>query len=195
MKTLWEGLFKRNPVFVLLFGLVPAVAITTTAINGWFLGVITSVIFLLTTVINYFVIPRLWESLRPVVKIAIVILFTVVIYTIVLEINPQVVASLGIFLPLIAVNAMVLQDPDENKTFGLHLLEALGQSLGFILAMVVLGIIREFLGYGAVFGYQITNASLAPLSLATSVPGGMIIVGLALAIVNKVRDRGGELHD
>lgn len=195
MKTLWEGLFKKNPVFVLLFGLVPAVAVTTTALNGWLLGLLTSVVFLVTTAISYWLLPLLPKNAQAVVKIAIVIFVTVVLCNIVLGMNPQVVAQLGVFLPLIAVNAMVLQEPNRDKTFVSHLYGAVSQGLGFILALTLIGIIREFLGYGAFFGNQILNTPLAPLSLASSVPGGMIIVGLILALVNKVTERGGELHD
>ncbi len=92
---------------------------------------------------------------------------------------------------------MLLETPAEKFGFGQAVLQAIGQSLGFILALVVIGAIREFLGFGGIFGRSLVSAALPPLALADSVPGGMIVVGLLLALANKFMGGrgGGELHD
>lgn len=195
MRNLWEGLFKKNPVFVLVLGLVPAVAITSTAMNGWVLGLITAAIFVVGTVVNYALAPYVPGNARWAMQVVSLIVLIVVVYSALLALNPQLVARLGIFLPLIVVNSMVLQPCDREKPFSQAVLTAVGQGMGFILALVLIGAIREFLGFGAVFGRQLIEASLPPMALASSVPGGMIVVGLLMAVVNKLTGQGGELHD
>lgn len=195
MKTLWEGIFKKNPVFVLLLGLVPAVAVTSTAQNGWTLGLITAIVLVLSSIINFLLLPVVPQNVRAVLQMAILIVLVVISHSLLLELNPQVVAQLGIFLPLIAVSSLSFQAGDQSKSFGTTVVNALGQGLGFLLALVVIGVIREFLGFGTIFGAQVVASSLPPMSLASSVPGGLIIIGLLLALANKLTGQGGELHD
>lgn len=195
MKTLWEGIFKKNPVFVLLLGLVPAVAITSTAQNGWVLGLVTAIVLVLGSIINFFLAPVVPQNVRTIVQMAVSIILVVLSHSVLVKVNPQVVAQLGIFLPLIVVNTLFVYRWEEQEDLTTVVLNAFGQGLGFILALVVIGVVREFLGMGTIFGSQVLTGSLPPMSLASSVPGGLIIVGLLLALVNKLTGRGGELHD
>lgn len=195
MKNLWEGLFKKNPVFILLLGLVPAVAITSTANNGLVLGLVTAGVLFVASIINYALTPVVPVNARSVIKAAVLIVLTVIAHGMLLNLNPQIVADLGIFLPLIVVNSLMFQSFAEERDFGSVVQKAIGQGLGFILALVFIGVLREFLGFGTIFGSQIINTSLPPLALASSVPGGLIIVGLLLALVNKITGQGGELHE
>lgn len=195
METLWEGLFKKNPVFVLLLGLVPAVAVTSTAYNGWVLGLITAIVLVLSTMLNYLLQPLVPQNARIVLRMAILIVLLVVSYGLLSSWNPQIVAQLGIFLPLLVVDSLVLQTFDQERSFGATALYSLGQGLGFLIALVLIGVIREFLGFGTIFGAEIVQGSLPPMALASSVPGGLIILGLLLALVNKFTGQGGELHD
>ena len=195
MKSLWEGLFKRNPVFVLLLGLVPAVAVTSTAYNGWVLGLVTATVLVVSSMLNYLLTPMVPQNARVVLRMAILIVLVVFSHSVLLTRNPQIVAQLGIFLPLIVANSLVLQTCEQEKSLGTVTLRALGQGLGFLLALVLIGVIREFLGFGTILGTQVVRGSLPPLALASSVPGGLIILGLLLALVNKFTGQGGELHD
>jgi electron transport complex protein RnfE len=195
MKSLWEGLFKRNPVFVLLLGLVPAVAVTSTAYNGWVLGLVTAIVLVVSSMLNYLLTPMVPQNARVVLRMAILIVLVVFSHSVLLTRNPQIVAQLGIFLPLIVANSLVLQTCEQEKSLGTVTLRALGQGLGFLLALVLIGVIREFLGFGTILGTQVVRGSLPPLALASSVPGGLIILGLLLALVNKFTGQGGELHD
>ncbi len=195
MKSLWEGLFKRNPVFVLLLGLVPAVAVTSTAYNGWVLGLVTAIVLVVSSMLNYLLTSMVPQNARVVLRMAILIVLVVFSHSVLLTRNPQIVAQLGIFLPLIVANSLVLQTCEQEKSLGTVTLRALGQGLGFLLALVLIGVIREFLGFGTILGTQVVRGSLPPLALASSVPGGLIILGLLLALVNKFTGQGGELHD
>lgn len=195
MKILWEGLFRKNPVLVLMLGLVPAIAVASTAERGMTLGIATAAVFVVAVIADYVLLPRFPKNTRPVVKFAILILLTVFVHSLLLDWKPHLVADLGIFLPLIVVNRMLLQGPAEDQCLGEVMLHAIGQSLGFIMALLVIGALREFLSLGTIFGNSLISASLPPLALAGSVPGGMIIVGLLLALTNKITGQGGELHD
>lgn len=194
MKHLWEGLFTKNPVLVLALGLVPAVAITNTAANGLSLGLITLVIWLLATVINHVLAPFVPQNATLAVRVLVLTVLVAVVYGLMLGWYPSVVASLGIFLPLIAVSDLLLQQETE-KSLGKAIAHTIGQGLGFTLVLFIIGIVREFLGQGSILGNQVLTGQLAPMSLANSVPGGLIIVGLLLALFNKITKQGGELHD
>lgn len=195
MKHLWEGLYTKNPVLVLALGLVPAVAITTTAANGLTLGLITIVIWLVATMFNHVLEPFVPQNARLAGRVLLLTVLVAVAYGLMLGWYPSVVASLGIFLPLIAVSDLLLQPQEIEEDLSKAIMHTLGQSLGFTLVLVIVGIVREFLGQGAIFGNQVLTGQLAPMSLANSVPGGLIIVGLLLAFFNKVTKQGGELHD
>lgn len=195
MKVLWDGLLIKNPVFVLLLGLVPAVAVASTAERGWLIGLATAVIFLVITVLDSLFLKAVPGYVRPIVKFGVLVVLTVFLHSLLLGWNPQFVAQLGIFLPLIVANRMLFGEVSSEQSSGQVIMEAVGQSLGLILALVVIGAIREVLGFGTIFGTQLFGSSLPPLATARTVPGGMIIVGLLLALTNKLTVGEGELHD
>lgn len=195
MKIFWEGLFKKNPVLVLAMGLVPAVAITTTALNGLVQGISIAVVLLVSTMINFVLIPLIPENSRLALRALILIALTVALYGLMLHTRPGLVAGLGIFFPFMVADAFRLQSSDDEGSFGQLILGALGQGLGFIWALVAIGVIREFLGFGAIFGHELVAAVLRPMSLAKGVPGGLIIMGLLLALTRVINKQGGEIHD
>ncbi len=192
MSIFWEGVFKKNPVLVLAMGLVPAVAITTTGLDGLVLGISITFVLLASCVINFVVIPLMPSSSRLALRALILIILVVALYGFILHTRPGLVAGLGIFFPFMVADAFRLQSSEDTRPFGRIVLEALGQGLGFIWALVLIGVIREFLGFGSIFGKEMVSGVLRPMSLAKGVPGGMIIVGLLLALTNVVTKQGGE---
>jgi electron transport complex protein RnfE len=116
-------------------------------------------------------------------------------YQVLLRLDPQAVASLGIFLPLIVVNGFVLHSLERNSSVSEAASDAVGKGAGFLIALVLVGAIRELLAYGTIFGATIFEYQLPPFALAASVPGGMVILGLLLALYNAVTGQGGELSD
>lgn len=195
MKQFGDGLFAKNPVLVLALGLVPAVAVTTTAMNGLALGILAAVVMLVAAAVNWALIPYVPENAKLAVRVLVLIVLVTFAYGVLVQRNPVLAAGLGIFLPLLAFDELLLRAGDGEKSLPAALLGACGQGLGFALVLVLLGVVREFLGMGTVFGKQIVSGALAPFSLAGTVPGGMVILGLLLAFVNLVSKRGGELHD
>ncbi|HHY09441.1 MAG TPA: hypothetical protein GX528_02615 [Firmicutes bacterium] len=195
MKKLWENIFCKNPVFVLFLGLVPAVAVASTAAQGFMIGLVTAVILVAAGLLDSLFALVLAENIRPIGRIAVLIVLTVATHSLLLQIEPGLVAELGIFLPLLVVNSLVIYSLGQDLPPGAAILDAVGKSLGFIGALIVIGLVREFLGAGTLFGVTVLKTVLPPLSLANSVPGGLIIVGFLLALANKLTGRGGEQHD
>jgi electron transport complex protein RnfE len=195
MKIFWEGVFRKNPVLVLAIGLVPAVAITTTALNGFILGISIAFVLLVSSIANVFLVPLIPANVRLALRALVLITLVVALYGFILHTRPGLVAGLGIFFPFMVADAFRLQKSDQQPAFIEIVLEALGQGLGFIWSLTLIGVVREFLGFGAVFGQEIVTTVLRPLSLASGVPGGLIIVGLLLALTNAITKQGGELHD
>lgn len=195
MKTIIDGLFKENPVFKLALGLAPAVAVTTLAYNGLVLGITTAVILLIAAVISALLAKVIPSTARPVLHIGILAILTMGAHEILLGYDPQIVANLGIFLPLIVVNGFVLHSLAKSDDVVQAALDAVGKGLGFLAALLLIGVVREFLAYGTVFGAVVLDLQLPLFALAASVPGGMVILGLLVALYNSVTGQGGELND
>ncbi|HHT69561.1 MAG TPA: hypothetical protein GXZ85_09950 [Firmicutes bacterium] len=195
MKVFWESVFKKNPVLVLAMGLVPAVAITTTAHNGWVLGISITAVLLASSIINYVLVPLVPSTSRVALRVLVLIVLVVALYGLMVHKRPGLVAGLGVFFPFMVADAFRLQSSENQPTFGQVVLEALGQGVGFIWALVLIGLVREFLAFGSLFGKEVLTGVLRPLSLASGVPGGLIIVGLLLALTRVINKQGGELHD
>ena len=152
-------------------------------------------ILVIAAFINWLLVPHVPDNARTAVKLLVLIVLVVAAYSVLLGQNPAIVSSLGIFLPLIAFSDLLLHQGEGTDGLTQVVLGACGRGLGFTAVLLVLGIIREFLGSGSIFGQQIVEGALPPLALAASVPGGMVVLGLLMAFVNLVSKRGGELHD
>ncbi|NLM38890.1 MAG: hypothetical protein GX205_02455 [Firmicutes bacterium] len=195
MSKLIDGVFRQNPVFRLALGLAPAIAITTTAMNGLVLGLTTAIILVVAALISAMLTDAVPKTARPVVHLGVVAVLTLGAHRILLGIDPQIVADLGIFLPLIVVNGFVLHSLERTNAPVEAVLDVVGKGLGFVGALVLVGAIREFLAYGSIFGAALLDTRLPLFALAASVPGGMVILGLLLALYNVVTGQGGELND
>ena len=195
MKTIVDGIFKQNPVFQLALGLAPAVAVATTAYNGLVLGVTTALVLVIAAVISALLVQVVPKTARSVLHLSLLAILTMGAYQVLLQVDPQVVANLGIFLPLIVVNGFVLHSLERSATVSEAAADAVGKGVGFAIALVVLGVIREFLAAGTFFGAVVLESQLPLFALAASVPGGMVILGLLLALYNAVTGQGGELSD
>lgn len=195
MKTLVDGIFKQNPIFRLALGLAPAVAATTLAYNGLVLGLTTAIILVIAAIASALLAKVTPQTARPVLHLGILALLTMGAQQVLLRLDPQVVADLGIFLPLIVVNGFVLHSLEKGFHLEEAVVDAVGKGIGFTAALVVIGVIREILAYGTIFGAVVLESQLPLFALAASVPGGMVILGLLVALYNAVTGQGGELGD
>lgn len=194
-KTFSNGIFSDNPIFRLAIGLVPALGITHLALNGVYIGLLTMLALVAAVMVKIVVNKYVSEDVALFVDFASLTVFTTIIYRFMGIYQPEVLAQLGIYLPLIIINGFVFQRLAKDVKPAYRVVDALGMGLGYTFALTLIGVIREFIGLGSIFGVNILNGTLAPFSLAATVPGGFVIVGLLIAMFNVFFGKGGEVHE
>lgn len=188
-KTFYKGLFDENPIFRLALSLCPALAVTTTATNA--LGMGLSVLFVITA--NNVVVSAFRNLINPKIRVPVFIMSIATIVTVVELILeafvPSLFKALGIYLALVVVFAIILARAEvfasKNRVIP-SFFDGLGMGAGFTGAMVLIGIIREFIGYGSVFGFQILGTWYIKPLIVILPPGGFIIIGLLIGIFNLI---------
>lgn len=196
MKELWKifykGLFDENPIFRLALSLCPALAVTTTAMDALSMGL--SVVFVITT--NNMVVSLTRKFVNPKVRVPVYITSIATIVT-VLQLClaayfPALYKSLGIYLSLIVVFAIILARAEvfasKNKVLP-SMLDGLGMGAGFTLAMLVIGIIRELLGSGSIFGLKILGSWYNPALIMILPPGAFILIGYIIGAIRLYDDK------
>jgi len=193
MKEFTKGLWKENPVLVLLLGMCPTLAVTSSATNGLGMGVATLFVLLGSNVVISLLRKIVPKKIRIPVYIVVIATFVTIV-----DLSMQAYAptalyeALGIFIPLIVVNCIVLGRAEafaSKNGVGKSVLDALGMGLGFTLALVALGGTREFLGGGTLFEIKMIPAWNTDFMLMTSAPGAFIILGIFLAGMNYLNMR------
>ena len=190
LNIITNGLFKENPTFVLMLGMCPTLATTTSAVNGMSMGLATMAVLVCTNTVISCIKGITPDKVRIPVFIVVIAAFVTILQMFMSAYAPESVnQSLGIFIPLIVVNCIVLGRAESyacKHTPIASLLDGVGVGLGFTLGLTVLGTARELLGAGSVFGFarlpETTNILLFVLP-----PGAFITLGYLVAIFNKVR--------
>ena len=193
MKILLNGLLNENPVFVLLLGMCPTLAITTSAMNGLSMGLATFFVLFGSNVVISILKNKLPDNVRITGYIVIIATFVTVAEMLIHAYFPTVFVSLGIFIPLIVVNCLIMgraQAVASKNTVFRSALDAIGMGLGFTFALTLLGAIRELLGTGKAFGTVIFPDHYGAIIFVLA-PGAFIVLGYLIAAVNKVRRRVG----
>ncbi len=194
-EIIMAGLIDENPTFVQLLGMCPTLAVTTSLSNGIGMGLsVTAVLIASNFMISLFrkVIPN---KVRIAAYIVIIAAFVTIIEMCLDAFVPALSASLGIFIPLIVVNCIILSRAEafaSKNSPAKSALDGLAMGIGFTIALCIISAIREFLGTGAVLGYQIYGETIKPASIVTLAPGGFIILGLIIGIKNLITMRGGS---
>ena len=181
-----DGLIKNNPTFVLVLGMCPTLATTTSAINGLEMGLATLFVLVLSNIAISLVAPAVPDKVRIPVYIVVIATFVTVLQLLMQAYVPSVYDTLGLFIPLIVVNCIVLGRAEAfaNKTsVGASALDGLGVGLGFTLSLTVIGVVREILGSGSVFGWKfIPGDGILAFVMA---PGAFIALGYLMVLFNK----------
>ena len=188
-KVLLNGIIKENPTFVLLLGMCPTLGTTSSALNGMSMGLATMAVLICSN----FVISLIKNLIPDMVRIPsfiVVIASLVTILQMCLQAYvPSVYASLGLFIPLIVVNCIILGRAEafaaKNSPVA-SIFDGIGMGLGFTIALTLLGAVRELLGTGKVFGLEIFPDSYGALVFVLA-PGAFIALGFLIAIVNKFK--------
>lgn len=188
LKILWNGILKENPTFVLLLGMCPTLGTTSSAVNGMSMGLATMAVliasnFLISLIKN--VVPDMVRIPSYVVVIASLV---TVLQMLMQAFTPEVYKTLGLFIPLIVVNCIILGRAEafaaKNDPLS-SIFDGLGIGLGFTTALTLLGGVREILGTGKVFGLELFGESYGMLVFVLA-PGAFIALGYLIAIVKKV---------
>lgn len=190
MKILTNGLLKENPIFVMLLGTCPTLAVTSSAYNGLGMGLATLFVLVMSNIIVSMVKNVVPDKVRIPVFIVIIASFVTVVDLVMAGYLPALHAQLGIFIPLIVVNCIVLGRAEafasKNNVVN-STLDGLGMGLGFTGALGLLGSIREILGSGSVFGMKFfTGDAILVFILA---PGAFIALAYLIAIINQIRKK------
>lgn len=189
LKTLTNGLLRENPTMVLVLGMCPTLATTSSAINGISMGLATTFVLLCSNVVISLLKNLIPDKVRIPAFIVVIASFVTIVQLCMQAYLPDLYASLGLFIPLIVVNCIVLGRAEAfaaKNNAGLSALDGIGMGLGFTLSLTVLGAIRELLGTGKVFDFTIFPDSYGML-LFVLAPGAFIALAYVMALVNKLK--------
>lgn len=191
-ETLTTGIFKENPVFVLMLGLCPTLGVTGSAINGFSMGMaVIAVLACSNGLISLFkkFIP---DQVRIPAFIMIIASLVTVVDMLMNAFTPDLYKVLGLFIPLIVVNCIVLGRAEsfasKNGVVD-SILDGIGSGLGFTLSLTFLGSIREILGNGSIFGISLVPANFTPALIFVLAPGGFITIGTIMACINIYKEK------
>lgn len=198
LKTLFNGIVKENPTFVLLLGMCPTLGTTSSAINGMSMGLATMFVLICSNIVISLLKNLIPDKVHIPIYIVIIATFVTVVQMCMEAYMPDIYATLGLFIPLIVVNCIVLGRAEafaaKNNALA-SLMDGIGIGLGFTIALTLLGSIREFLGTGKIFqgnliGLELNGFIVFPeqygMLLFVLAPGAFIALGYLIAIVNKI---------
>ncbi len=195
MTTLTKGVIKENPVLRLVLGTCPTLAITTAAINGIGMGVAATLVLIGSNAVISLLRNVIPDKVRIPAFITIIAAFVSIIQMLVKAFLPSIDAALGIFLPLIVVNCIILARAEmfasKNPVLP-SILDAIGMGIGFTAAITLMGMIRELLGAGTIFGLQVTQGAIEPMLIFILPPGGFFVFGVLVALSNKLAVKMGK---
>ena len=188
-KEFTKGLIKENPTLVMLLGTCPTLAMTTQAVNGLGMGIATTFVLLGSCVVISLLKKLIPDQVRLPAYIVIIAGFVTLVRFLLQVYVPELYSTLGVFLSLITVNCIILGRAEafaSKNSVGRSAADALGMGLGFTLALVLMGSIREILGSGSWFGIDLTFGVLQPIKLFVMPAGGFMVFGLLVAVVNRL---------
>ena len=186
LKVFSNGLLKENPSLRLVLGTCPTLAVTTLAVNGLGMGLAATFVLVCSNIAISALRKIIPDKVRLPAYITVIATFVTVLQMLVKAFVPALDSALGIFLPLIVVNCIILGRAEmfaSKNSIGLSALDGLGMGLGFTGTLVVMGSVREVLGAGTLFGVQVMPAAVDPMTVFITPPGGFFVFGCLMALV------------
>jgi electron transport complex protein RnfE len=187
IERIYNGVVKENPAFVLMLGMCPTLAVTTSAINGFGMGVSTLAVLILSNWVISLLRKVIPDEVRLPAYIVIVASLVTVVELLTEAYIPALYDALGIYIPLIVVNCIILGRAEAYASKNppvLSIFDGIGMGLGFTIALTVIGLLREFLGAGTAFSVQILPDSIEPIGLFIKAPGAFLILAIVIAVMN-----------
>ena len=190
LQLITKGILKENPTFVLILGMCPTLGVTSTAINGMGMGVATMAVLIMSNIVISLIKNLIPDKVRIPAFIVVIASFVTIIEMLMKAYVPALYASLGVFIPLIVVNCVILGRAEafasKNGVWD-SALDGVGIGLGFTLSLTVVGSVREILGTGAIFGFSFAS-DVMPLVFVLA-PGGFLSLGYLMVLFNKIAKR------
>ncbi|WP_408633560.1 electron transport complex subunit RsxE [Natronincola peptidivorans] len=187
-----KGILYDNPVFIQMLGMCPVLAVTNTAFNGFGMGMATTAVLVGSNTVISLIKQFIPSKIRIPSFIVVIATFVTIVGMLLRAYLPALNEALGIFIPLIVVNCLILARAEsfasKNSTPG-SIIDGLGMGLGFTAALVVLGIVREWLGVGTIFGQAVMWSTFEPARFMSMPPGAFLALGLLLAGFNKIMSK------
>jgi electron transport complex protein RnfE len=188
-RLITKGILKENPTFVLLLGMCPTLGTTTSAMNGMGMGLATLFVLILSNMAIAAVAAQIPGKVRIPAYIVIIAAFVTILQLLMQAYTPALYEALGLFIPLIVVNCIVLGRAEAfaaKNSIAASALDGIGAGLGFTLSLTVIGAVRELLGSGALFGYPLLPSG--GITVFVLAPGAFIVLGYLLVLFNKIKN-------
>ncbi len=189
-ERLFNGIIKENPTFVLMLGMCPTLAVTTSATNAIGMGLSTTAVLMMSNLMISALRKVIPDKVRMPAYIVIIASFVTMVQLLIQAYVPSIYETLGIYIPLIVVNCIILGRAEAYASKNPVLpsfFDGLGMGLGFTGALTILGAFRELFGAGTVFGMQVMPASYEPISILVMAPGAFFVLAILTALQNKLK--------
>lgn len=192
-ERLYNGIIKENPTLVLMLGMCPTLAVTTSAINGLGMGLTTTVVLALSNAIIALLRKIIPDKVRIPAFIVIIASFVTIVELLLEGFIPSLYSALGLYIPLIVVNCIILGRAEsyayKNPVIP-SFFDGVGMGLGFTCSLTIIGLVREIIGAGEAFGFHVMPDSYIPVSIFVMAPGAFFVLAILVAIQNKVKIEG-----
>lgn len=189
-ERIYNGVIKENPTFILMLGMCPTLAVTSSAVNGLGMGLTTTAVLILSNMMIAALRKVIPDKVRIPAFIVIVASFVTIVQLLLQGFIPSLYESLGIYIPLIVVNCIILGRAEayaSRNTVLLSACDGIGMGLGFTAGLTLIGIFREILGSGSIFGVGIMPSSFTPVTIFVLAPGAFFVLAMLTALQNKLK--------
>lgn len=190
LKYLTNGLLKENPTFIIVLGTCPTLAVTTAAINGIGMGAATTFVLVFSNLLIAALKNFIPDKVRIAAFILVIATFVTIVDLVMKAYTPDLYKALGIFIPLIVVNCIILGRAEafaQKNAIWPSILDGLGMGIGFTLAITFMGSIRELLGNGSIFNIKLISEQMPTILIFILPPGAFVTYGFLIAIVNRLK--------
>ena len=198
IERLYNGIIKENPTFVLILGMCPTLAVTTSAMNGLGMGLTTMVILAMSNLMISLLRKVIPDGVRMPAYIVVVASFVTICELLLEGFLPSLYEALGLYIPLIVVNCIILGRAEayaSKNTVVASLFDGIGMGLGFTIALTLIGIFREILGDGQIFGFQIMPDAYEPITIFILAPGAFFVLAMLIAFQNRFKIGSARINE
>ena len=189
LQLIYNGIIKENPALILMLGMCPTLAVTTSASNGLGMGLSTMAVLVLANLLISLLRKIIPDAVRLPAFIVVVASLVTIVEMVTQAYMPALYESLGLYIPLIVVNCIILGRAEAFASKNgpvASIFDGIGMGVGFTFALVIIGFLREFIGNGAAFGIQILPESYPGIGIFTNAPGAFMVMAFVVAVMNKM---------